>query len=267
MRSRSPGCSQRRDASRSRRCPCAWSRTITNRVVNADALMGAGLPEWWGARHSRRMYNATTSTFASYPDPEGRLHGPRQPAAPAPRPCSRAGVRRPWRLPPSAPSSGSVPRSWPASLAPPPPQWSAACWTQQASPRRPPGDRRPPAARHHRPAAHHQGGGTRLRLPAGIPCRPGGDAAMPATSIASELGVHPATVRDRLDQHQLPRSRATCRPYQAIQRQTECWRPNARPAWPAWGSPVWRSICGCGGSGRAGRFGACSPSCGSARPG
>jgi hypothetical protein len=46
---------------------------------------------------------------------------------------------------------------------------------------------------------------------------------MPATSIASELGVHPATVRDRLDQHQLPRSRATRRPYQAIQRQTECW--------------------------------------------
>jgi hypothetical protein len=45
----------------------------------------------------------------------------------------------------------------------------------------------------------------------------------PTTSIASELGVQPATVRDRLDQHRLPRQRATIRPYRAIARQTECW--------------------------------------------
>jgi hypothetical protein len=45
----------------------------------------------------------------------------------------------------------------------------------------------------------------------------------PTTSIASELGVHTATVRDRLDQHGLPRRRATIRSYRAIQRQTECW--------------------------------------------
>jgi hypothetical protein len=45
----------------------------------------------------------------------------------------------------------------------------------------------------------------------------------PSTSIASELGVQPATVRDRLDQHRLPRSRATIRPHRAIQRQTACW--------------------------------------------
>jgi hypothetical protein len=45
----------------------------------------------------------------------------------------------------------------------------------------------------------------------------------PTTSIASELGVQPATVRDRLDQHRLPRQRATIRPHRAIQRQTECW--------------------------------------------
>jgi hypothetical protein len=44
-----------------------------------------------------------------------------------------------------------------------------------------------------------------------------------STSIASELGVQPATVRDRLDQHRLPRQRATRRPHRAIQRQTECW--------------------------------------------
>jgi hypothetical protein len=45
----------------------------------------------------------------------------------------------------------------------------------------------------------------------------------PTTSIASELGVQPATVRDRLDQHRLPRRRATRRPRRAIARQTECW--------------------------------------------
>jgi hypothetical protein len=45
----------------------------------------------------------------------------------------------------------------------------------------------------------------------------------PTTSIASELGVHPGTVRDRLDQHGLPRQPAARRPYRAIQRQTACW--------------------------------------------
>jgi IS30 family transposase len=45
----------------------------------------------------------------------------------------------------------------------------------------------------------------------------------PSTSIARELGVHPGTVRDRLNQHDLPRHRATVRPYRAIQRQRACW--------------------------------------------
>ncbi len=45
----------------------------------------------------------------------------------------------------------------------------------------------------------------------------------PGTSIAGELGVQPATVRDRLDQHGLPRRRATIRPHRSIQQQTECW--------------------------------------------
>ncbi len=180
MRSHSPGCSQRRDASRSRRCLCAWSRTITNRVVNADALMGAGLPEWWGARHARRMYNATTSTNASHPDPDpqGRLHGPRQPAATPPRPCSSAGVQRPSQLPAGARPAAGQPRAagqraWHHHHSYPPPAGH-----RRRHPVTPPGDRRPHAARHHRPAAHHQGGGTRLRLPAGIPCRPGDNAAM-----------------------------------------------------------------------------------------
>ncbi len=41
--------------------------------------------------------------------------------------------------------------------------------------------------------------------------------------IASELGVQPATVRDRLDRHGLPRRRARIRSHRAIQRQTACW--------------------------------------------
>ncbi len=45
----------------------------------------------------------------------------------------------------------------------------------------------------------------------------------PSTSIADELGVHPGTVRDRLDQHGLPRQRASVRPRRAIQRQAACW--------------------------------------------
>jgi AraC-like DNA-binding protein len=45
----------------------------------------------------------------------------------------------------------------------------------------------------------------------------------PSTSIASELGVQPGTVRDRLDRHRLPRRRATVRPRRAILRQTACW--------------------------------------------
>ena len=46
----------------------------------------------------------------------------------------------------------------------------------------------------------------------------------PSSQIAEELGVQPATVRDRLDQHGLPRQPcSTRRPHRAIQRQTECW--------------------------------------------
>jgi hypothetical protein len=41
--------------------------------------------------------------------------------------------------------------------------------------------------------------------------------------MAEELGVHPATVRDRLDQYGLPRQRTTRRPPRAIQAQTACW--------------------------------------------
>jgi len=40
----------------------------------------------------------------------------------------------------------------------------------------------------------------------------------PSSRIASELGVHAATVGDRLDRHGLPRQRATVRPAAATRR-------------------------------------------------
>jgi hypothetical protein len=45
----------------------------------------------------------------------------------------------------------------------------------------------------------------------------------PGTSIAGELRVHPATVRDRLDQHRLPRQADHPPAQRSIQRQTACW--------------------------------------------
>jgi hypothetical protein len=58
----------------------------------------------------------------------------------------------------------------------------------------------------------------------------------PGTMIASELGVQPATVRDRLDQHLLPRQRATIRPHRAIQRQRECWAAKRQ-------ARLWLAVC------------------------
>jgi hypothetical protein len=82
-----------------------------------------------------------------------------------------------------------------------------------------------------------------------------------STSIAEELGVQPATVRDRLDEYRLPRQRATIRPHRAIQRQTECWAAKRQARLVGLGFADAEEYCGCDASGRAGRFGACSPNC------
>ena len=84
----------------------------------------------------------------------------------------------------------------------------------------------------------------------------------PSTMIARELGVQPATVRDRLDRHGLPRSRAAIRPHRATARQTECWAAKRQARLAGLGFASVEGYLGCGGSGRAGRCGACSPSCG-----
>jgi hypothetical protein len=168
------------------------------------------------------MYNAASSTVASNAYPKGgftvldalqrRLHdhartlGFADPAAPprtlpaAGQPCA-AGQRachHPDSRPPPAPQAG---------LAPSPGRVTAA---------------------HTRRATTDQQLTTRA-AELGFPSLQDylADRAVtrrwPTTSIAGELGVQPATVRDRLDEHRVPRGRATRRPYRAIQRQRSCW--------------------------------------------
>ncbi len=178
----------------------------------------ADLPEWWGARHARRMGNAPTSTNAPHAHPQGRLHRHRQPAAPPPRPRSRAGVRRPWQLSPSTLPAAGQPAQLAseldttttlvgrllhqAGITPPPRQVTTA-------------HRRRTTTDQHLAARAAELGFASLQDYLA-------DRAMArrwaSTSVSDELGVHPATVRDRLDQHGLPRQRAARRPHRAIQR-------------------------------------------------
>ncbi len=155
------------------------------------------------------MYNATSSTNASHADPQRRLCGP--------RPQQR-------RLHDHARTLGF------ADLA----SYLQARCQQRASPTqlasepaRPPRLRQVSAARRRRTTTDQQLTTRAAELGFASLRAYLTDRATtrrwPSTSIADELGVHPATVRDRLDRHGLPRQRATRRPGRAIQRQTECW--------------------------------------------
>src|SRR6266566_7418875 len=95
------------------RFPYAWALPAGGAHVPAGHFIDQDLPEWWGSRHARRMDNATTSTNASHPDPDpqGRLHGPRQPAAAPPPPRPSAGAQRPCQLPPSTRPAADQPRA------------------------------------------------------------------------------------------------------------------------------------------------------------
>jgi hypothetical protein len=94
------------------------SRQLERRC--ADALIGAGLPEWWGARHPERMGNTPTSPFALPPDRQGRLQGQRRPPPP-PQPAGQAPwLCRPARVP-AGPAGGRLerpPSSPPTSIPP-----------------------------------------------------------------------------------------------------------------------------------------------------
>jgi hypothetical protein len=187
-----------------------------------DALIRADLPEWWGARHARRMYTATTSTNATHADPKRRLRGPRPPAAPPPPPRPRAGVQRPSQLPagarPAAGQSRAAGQRTPHHHGRPPPARH-----RRHHPTTPPSDRRPHTPQQHRPAPGRSRREAGLRLTAGIPCRPGGDTAMAEHQHrhrawrASGHGPRPAR----------PASAAQPAggrpPWRAIQRQRACW--------------------------------------------
>ena len=188
-----------------------------------DALVGVGLPGWWGARHARRMYNATTSTFASHADPQGRLHGPRQPAAAPPPPRSRAGVQRPWQLPAGArPAAGQSraagQRAWHHHYSGPPPAGHRRRHSATS-----PADRRPHAAQQHRPAADPPRGGARLRILSGIPDRSGDDPTVANHQHRQRAWRAPGHGAGPARPTPAPRQRATIRPYRAIQQQTEYW--------------------------------------------
>jgi len=170
------------------------------------------------------MYNAPSSTFAAHADPQGRLRGPRQPAAP--------------RLDRHAHAQGySDLHSYLLALV-----------QQQASPAQlaselgttttvvcrlldtadiSPSPRRVTAAHTRRTSTDQQLTTRAAQLGFASLRAYLADRAItrrwPATSIASEFGMHPGTVRDRLDQQGLPRGRATRRPYRATARQRACW--------------------------------------------
>jgi hypothetical protein len=148
-------------------------------AIYTDALMMAGLPGWRGARHTERMGN-TTSTSASPPDHQGRLHRRRCPPPRPPAAGQTPRLRRSARLPAGPagrrlehPPARHPPRHHPSDHPPPhhqPPHHPAT----------PPPAAGPPAPTR-RPATRR-----RLGRPAGLPGRagvsggsagdPGGDA-------------------------------------------------------------------------------------------
>jgi hypothetical protein len=93
--------------------------------------MSAGLPEWWGARHSERMGNTPTSTCASPPDHQGRVQGRRWPPVGHENPDSHReqglrSIRRCCSC--SRLSSARSPACWPCRTPMPPPRtWRSWC--------------------------------------------------------------------------------------------------------------------------------------------
>jgi hypothetical protein len=169
------------------------------------------------------MYNATTSTNAPHADPQGRLRGPRPQQrrlhehARAQRFADLGSYLRarcqqhasPAQLASELHTTTTVVRRMldTAGITPPPRQVTAAR------------KRRTTTDQHLAPRAAELGF-TSLQdylTDRAVTRR------WPSTSIASELGVHAATVRDRLDRHGLPRKRASVRPHRSIQRQRACW--------------------------------------------
>jgi hypothetical protein len=239
--------------------------------------MSAGLPEWWGSRHSKRMGNSPTSTFASPSHREWRLHRRRWPPPP-PRPAGQTpGLRRPARLPAGPagrrlehPPARRPPRHHPAGHPPrdqglprppatPPRAAGAATPTRQRQ-------RAAERAAQQRAAAQVAALGF-ASVRAYLLDRPV-TRAWTLAQVQGELGAAPATLRRLLDQHQVRRVAPTRRQRAAA---TAANRPArsrgrsvnaARPAWPSSAWPRWTPTCGTGLSSGAGRCGGCAPSLG-----
>src|SRR6266511_5863831 len=133
---------------------------------------------WRAPRHARRMYNPTTSTFASHADPQGRLHGPRPPAAAPPPPRARAGVPRPSPLPPSTRPAAGQPGAAGQLACHHPHGDPPLAGHRRHHPVAPPGDRRPHAPHHHGPAPRRTSRGAGLPIPSGLLDRSGDDPTM-----------------------------------------------------------------------------------------
>jgi hypothetical protein len=204
------------------RCSCAWALPADGTII-AGQFIDRDLPEWWGARHAKRMYNATSSTNASHPDAQGRLCGPRQRSSPPPAPRACAGVQRPDTYLLARAQRQASPAQLASELGTTP--TVVRHLLDQAGIT--PSPRRVTAAHTRRSSTDQHLAARAAELGFASLRAYLADRAMtrrwPTTSIASELGVHPATVWDRLDQQGLPRQRASVRPHRAIQRQRECW--------------------------------------------
>jgi hypothetical protein len=177
-----------------------------------DALIGADLPEWWGARHSERMGNTPSSTSAVPPEHQGWFQGRRRPR-PSPRPAGQSpGLRRPARLP-AGPAGGRLerpparrpPRHHPAGHPPRhhrPPHPPATA----APAARPPAPARRPAARRCARTAELGFASVWAYLVDRL-----GTQAWTLEEVVGELGIAPATVRGLLDRYQVRRAAPTRR--------------------------------------------------------
>ena len=173
--------------------------------------MMAGLPEWWGSRHSERMGNATSGPPAWPPGPQRRLHRHRRPRPPPPAAGHTPGLRRPALLP-----------TGPAGRGLEHPQLATHLDTTKAAIRAAIEDhhirqpsRRQQLARQRQRAAQQRATDRAVAL--GFPSLRAYlkdrlvTRAWTLKQVQGELGVAPATLRHLLDHHQVRRVTPTRR--------------------------------------------------------
>jgi hypothetical protein len=211
--------------------------------VTAGDFNCSDLPERWGPRHTERMGNATSSTFASPPEDQGRLQGRRRPPASA-RPAGQtAGLRRPARLPAGAAGR----RLWHPPARHPPGHHRAAIRRAIADYHLPQPPRREQLARQRQRAALQRAAAQVAGL--GFPSVRAYLVARLVTQawtlaqVRGELGAAPSTLRRLLDRYQIRRVAPTRRQRAAAAAasgpKAQVWAVSraARPGWPSSASP------------------------------